>query len=151
MEDVAASLSSVLKPPRLGNSEEGDPAAAEQAAINALSQPFGRDSSLAQQASHALTMETAFEDVGTTRRWAGLGQAPAGLQDQLPRSVSNARDEGLAEIEGIVDHREVRGAYEYLVRYKGWSEEWDEWMTEEALESAPGAVKEYWARKALRP
>jgi hypothetical protein len=91
----------------------------------------------------------AFDGVGIHRRWAGLGPHPKGLREQLPRSVSNAKDDELAEIEGIVEHREVEGTYHYLVRYKNYSEEWDEWLGEEALETAPGAIKEYWARNAL--
>ena len=91
----------------------------------------------------------AFRGVGVTRRWAGIGPHPKGLREQLPRSVFNSRDESLAEIDGIIEHRQDKGSYQYLVRYKGWEEEWDEWLSEGALETAPGAIKEYWARKAM--
>jgi hypothetical protein len=67
-----------------------------------------------------------------------------------PLHSESARD--LWEIEGfrIVEHRSSgRGTYNYLVRYKGYTEADDEWLDEKALETAPGAIKEYWARVAL--
>jgi hypothetical protein len=93
--------------------------------------------------------DSVFKNVGVTRRWAGLGPRPEHLKELLPRAVSNSRDEQLAEIDGIVEHRETRSGTQYLVRYKGYTEEWDEWLDESALETAPGAIKEYWARKAF--
>jgi len=52
----------------------------------------------------------------------------------------------------MVEHkRERNGTVQYLVRYKGYGPEHDEWLGEAALETAPGAIKEYWARQALKP
>jgi hypothetical protein len=69
----------------------------------------------------------------------------------MPQSVARQQEGGdLWEIEGIVEHRSSgRGANEYLVRYKGYTEADDEWLNEQALETAPGAIKEYWARVAI--
>ena len=39
----------------------------------------------------------------------------------------------------------------YLVRYKGYGPEYDEWLGEEALDTAVGAIKEYRARYSLLP
>jgi hypothetical protein len=47
------------------------------------------------------------------------------------------------EIEGIVDHRQRGGAIQYLVRWKGWSKEYDEWIHEGYLEHAQDMVAAY--------
>ena len=96
-----------------------------------------------------LTEEQAFATVAHSRRWAGLGPQPRELAEQMPQSVVRNQEHGgeLWEIEGIVEHRgRGRGAIEYLVRYKGYTEADDEWLPENALETAVGAIKEYWAR-----
>lgn len=95
-----------------------------------------------------LTAAQALASVADSRRWAGLGPQPPGLNEQMPQSVARNQEGGdLWEIEGIVEHRSKgRGAYEYLIRYKGYTEADDEWLDEKALETAPGAIKEYWAR-----
>ena len=96
-----------------------------------------------------LTEEQAFATVAHSRRWAGLGPQPGELAEQMPQSVVRNQEHGgeLWEIEGIVEHRSRGpGAIEYLVRYKGYAEADDEWLSEKGLEAAVGAIKEYWAR-----
>jgi transposase len=96
------------------------------------------------------TEEEAFRSVGTSRRWSGLGPEPARLQEMMPESIIKVQDGTLWEIDGIVEHKQARsGSNEYLVRYKGYGPEYDEWLEEDALNTAVGAVKEYWARFAL--
>ena len=101
------------------------------------------------------TSEQAFASVAAAsgRRWAGLGPQPPGLKEQMPQSVLRNQSGGeLWEIDGIVEHRNStsrRGVTEYLVRYKGYTEADDEWLDEKQLETATGAIKEYWARRAL--
>jgi hypothetical protein len=93
------------------------------------------------------TEAAALATVSNTRRWAGLGPEPPELAMQLPESVARSQEGRLWEIDGIVEHRNKgRGVVEYLVRYKGYTEVDDEWLNEGALETAPGAIKEYWAR-----
>lgn len=91
----------------------------------------------------------AFENVGVSRRWSGLGPEPPHLQEVMPDSVSNTQDGTLWEIDGIVEHKRTKnGTVKYLVRYRGYGPEYDEWFEEAALDTAPGAIKVYWARNA---
>jgi len=97
------------------------------------------------------TEDEAFADVGVTRRWSGLGPEPLHLQETMPESITKVQDGALWEIDGIVEHKRTRnGGSEFLVRYKGYGPEYDEWMTVDAVNTAAGAIKEYWARTSLR-
>jgi hypothetical protein len=96
------------------------------------------------------TQAEAFAGVGVTRRWSGLGPEPLHLQETMPESITKAQDGTLWEIDGIVEHRTRNGDAEYLLRYKGYGPEYDEWMRDDELGTAAGAIKEYWARDALR-
>ena len=97
------------------------------------------------------TAEEAFASVGLQRRWSGLGPEPEHLQEMMPERIMKVNDGTLWEIDGIVEHRRTRsGVNEFLVRYKGYGPEYDEWMEEDTLSTAAGALKEYWARRALR-
>ena len=88
--------------------------------------------------------------MGVSRRWSGLGPEPARLKEMMPESIIKVQDGTLWEIDGIVEHKRARGgSNEYLVRYKGYGPEYDEWLGEDAITTAAGAVKEYWARRAL--
>uniref|UniRef100_A0A1I7WY17 Chromo domain-containing protein n=1 Tax=Heterorhabditis bacteriophora TaxID=37862 RepID=A0A1I7WY17_HETBA len=41
---------------------------------------------------------------------------------------SEELEEGVYEVEAVVDHRLRKGGTEYKVRWKGWSQEHDEWL-----------------------
>ena len=98
------------------------------------------------------TTEEAFSKVGVERRWSGLGPEPQQLQVMMPESIMKVQDGTLWEIDGIVQHKRNRsGTNSYLVRYKDYGPEYDEWMEEDMLITAVGAMKEYWARHALLP
>lgn len=93
----------------------------------------------------------AFAGIGVTRRWSGLGPEPPHLQESMPESITKVQDGTLWEIDGIVENRNTRaGGSEYLVRYKGYGPEYDEWMADVVLSTATGAIKEYWALTSLR-
>ena len=97
------------------------------------------------------TQAEAFADLGVIRRWCGLGPEPLLLSETMPESITKVQDGTLWEIDGIVEHKKTRnGGNEYLVRYKGYGPEYDEWMTDDVLSTATGVIKEYWARTSLR-
>ncbi len=55
------------------------------------------------------------------------------------------------EIETIIDHRTRNGATQYLVRWKGWPKEYDEWIHEGYLEHAKDIVADYRKGNATKP
>ena len=66
----------------------------------------------------------------------------------MPESVEVpelAEEEGEKEwkIESIVDHRRCTGGIQYLVRWAGWSPEYDEWIHEGYMANAQEVVREY--------
>jgi hypothetical protein len=44
-------------------------------------------------------------------------------------------------VEAILKKRVAKGTPYYLVRWKGWPEEYDEWVPEENLEGAPDLLR----------
>ena len=55
------------------------------------------------------------------------------------------------ELERICDHKLVRKAYRYLVKWKGFGDHHNVWKTGHQLRHAPKLVEEYWDRKGGRP
>jgi hypothetical protein len=64
------------------------------------------------------------------------------IQPPIVKSVNNDEEDEW-EIEQIIDRRKKRNRLEYLVRWKGWSTEYDEWKTVDQLKNARGLTKEY--------
>jgi len=54
------------------------------------------------------TEEEAFQGVGVSRRWSGLGPEPEHLHEMMPESIVKVQDGTLWEIDGIVEHRRAR-------------------------------------------
>ena len=55
------------------------------------------------------------------------------------------------EIESIVDHHEHQAGVQYLVCWKGWSKEYDEWVHEGFLAHVPTLIQEYHTCTRLGP
>jgi hypothetical protein len=69
--------------------------------------------------------------------------------DEPPMPVE--LEEGAApeyEVEVILKKRVTKGTAYYLVRWKGWPEEYDQWVPEENLEGAPDLLREFNASAA---
>lgn len=64
------------------------------------------------------------------------------VQPPVVKSV-NKDEEDEWEIEQLIDRRKKRNRLEYLVRWKGWSAEYDEWKTVDQLKNARSLMKEY--------
>jgi hypothetical protein len=50
------------------------------------------------------------------------------------------------DIEAILNHRGRKGAYEYLVRWKGYGREEDSWEPAKQFDS-PAMIEQYWKRR----
>jgi hypothetical protein len=55
-------------------------------------------------------------------------------------------DDEIFEVEKILDSRKVQGKVQYLLRWKGWSEEWDSWADSEDFDDMSELLEEYEAR-----
>jgi len=66
--------------------------------------------------------------------------------EELPMPVH--LEEGEApewEVEAVLNKRTHKGKVEYLVKWKGWPVEYDQWEPEENLEGAPDLLREFHA------
>lgn len=52
-------------------------------------------------------------------------------------------DEPEWEVEGIKDHRIQHGVTHYLVKWKDWPAEYNEWVPEPNMQNAPEVIREY--------
>jgi len=85
------------------------------------------------------------------RRWPGYGARPAGLQEQTPESLRLAGDDDpeVYHAERIVGKRTRRGRVEYLVRWRGYTDEDDTWEPRENLMAgADRMISDYERRRA---
>lgn len=64
------------------------------------------------------------------------------VQPPVVKSINNDEEDEW-EIEKLVDRRRRRNHLEYLVRWKGWSPEYDEWKTVDQLYNARQMMKDY--------
>ena len=59
--------------------------------------------------------------------------------------------ENIYEVEAIRDHKIFRGKNRYLVKWTGWPESDNTWVTEEDMEGAKDTIKEYLDSLSLPP
>ena len=60
----------------------------------------------------------------------------------------SGEEKHLRGVEAILDKRVVKGPTKYLVRWKGWPEEYNQWEPAENLEGAPDLLSEFHASVA---
>ena len=63
------------------------------------------------------------------------------MQAQAPPVVIDETEE--YEVERILQHRELRGKTQYLVRWKGYDQSEDMWLDEQDLGNAPDLLRDY--------
>jgi hypothetical protein len=77
---------------------------------------------------------------------------PGPIEDSHSGSSSDDPETGDDyEVEVIVDHKLVRGAYKYLIKWKGWGNEYNVWKTPYQLRHSQRLIDEYWARCGGQP
>ena len=64
-----------------------------------------------------------------------------GMQAQAPPIVIDESEE--YEVERILQHRELRGKTQYLIRWKGYDQSEDMWLDEQDLGNAPDLLRDY--------
>ncbi|KIV98680.1 uncharacterized protein PV09_09560 [Verruconis gallopava] len=69
-----------------------------------------------------------------------------GEQDILP--PPELEDEDEYEVEEILDEQRRQGAFWYKVRWKGWPEEYDQWLPQENLENAQELLRQFKQKRA---
>ncbi|RWA03570.1 hypothetical protein EKO27_g11536 [Xylaria grammica] len=57
----------------------------------------------------------------------------------------------LYEVEILLKHRITRGKMSYLVKWKGWGHQYNQWMAEGQLDGSQELIEEYWERNGGRP
>lgn len=69
------------------------------------------------------------------------GEAPAEAEEVLDNG------EEIWQVERILKDRTKDGQKEYLLRWQGYSPEWDSWENEKSFEDMSELLDEYWAAK----
>ena len=71
---------------------------------------------------------------------------PLGLvEDSQPDRSNNLESSEDFEVEVILDHKTVRGAHKYLIKWKGYGNHYNVWKTAHQLRHSLRLVDEYWA------
>ncbi|KAL6729070.1 hypothetical protein Aduo_000159 [Ancylostoma duodenale] len=68
--------------------------------------------------------------------------SPVGYEEDVSSEEYEITEE-IYEVECVVGHRYRRNEIEYKVRWRGWSEQFDEWLHHSKMD-CPDAIKEYW-------
>lgn len=94
-----------------------------------------------------------------TAHGAYLLQDAAGAMLQRPVTLDQLKivsrkpsklAEDVYELEAIFDHRVVKGAFEFFVRWKGYGDEHDEWLAADKFNDTR-IIKEYWQSRRINP
>lgn len=86
-------------------------------------------------------------ELGETR-WTGIGPEPPGLQ-HAPHDHLWDRDQYHA-VEAVVDERKVGGKTEYLVKWLGYDDTFNEWLPEERFAAGKNSLIHNWRDRAKR-
>ena len=71
-----------------------------------------------------------------------LNRTTINVQPSVVKSVNNDEEDEW-EVEKLIDRRRKRNRLEYLVRWKGWSSEYDAWKTVGQLNNSRRLMKDY--------
>lgn len=70
--------------------------------------------------------------------------------NQPPMPLPDLEDEDEFEIEEIKDKAIIQGQIHYLVKWKGWPTEYNQWIPEENMEHAREAIQQYQRNKHIK-
>lgn len=61
--------------------------------------------------------------------------------------MPDLEDEEEYEVEEVYDKKVIEGENHFLVKWKGWPSEYNQWVPQEDMEHATEAIQSYWKRK----
>jgi len=70
------------------------------------------------------------------------------MEPAPPLDIINEEEE--YEVEEIRKHRKKRWEIQFLVHWKGYRDEHNQWIVESGLPHAKGMIEDYWARISSR-
>jgi hypothetical protein len=68
--------------------------------------------------------------------------------ESLP--MPDLEDEDEYEVEDVRDEKLIEGETHFLVKWKGWPSEYNQWVHQEDMENATEAIQSYWKRKGKK-
>jgi hypothetical protein len=73
------------------------------------------------------------------------------VEDERDHESSELENGERYEVEVILDHKKVGNTTKYLIKWKGWANQYNEWKSEFQLRHSRDLINEYWIRKGGRP
>jgi uncharacterized protein (DUF427 family) len=64
--------------------------------------------------------------------------------------MPDLEDEDEYEVEDVRDEKLIEGETHFLVKWKGWPSEYNQWVRQEDMENATEAIQSYWKRKGKK-
>lgn len=71
---------------------------------------------------------------------------PPGKGSESP-PMPDLEDEEDYEVEEVRDEKQIEDVKHFLVKWKGWPSEYNQWVPQEDMENATEAIHSYWKRK----
>lgn len=68
-------------------------------------------------------------------------------EDDESLPMPELEDEDEYEVEEVRDEKLIEGETHFLVKWKGWPSEYNQWVPQEDMENATEAIQSYWKRK----